>query len=150
MGSVTCERCNFVSFATSEVCKQCGGPLPGPQAALNWRPQPGWQPQGAPNWQQQTLGNNWPPPAQGWPPPPHGDSARYQPPPGYRAADDGLPKRKGLAVVSMLCGLLALPVMIAGALAAIPLGAPAALAAALATCVGWNAALLALRRTRHS
>jgi hypothetical protein len=34
--------------------------------------------------------------------------------------------------------------------AAIPLGAPAALAAALVTCVGWNAALLALRRTRPS
>lgn len=32
--------------------------------------------------------------------------------------------------------------------AAVPLGAPAALGAALATCVAWNAALLGLRRTR--
>jgi hypothetical protein len=47
MGSVTCESCGFVSFATSEVCKQCGGPLPGPQATRNW------QPQGAPEWKQQ-------------------------------------------------------------------------------------------------
>lgn len=27
MGSVTCDRCGFVSFATSEICKQCGTPL---------------------------------------------------------------------------------------------------------------------------
>ena len=27
MGSVTCSGCGFVSFATSEVCRQCGGPL---------------------------------------------------------------------------------------------------------------------------
>lgn len=145
MGSVTCERCGFVSFATSEVCKQCGGALPGPQAAHNWRPQPNWQPQqqAAPDWQpQQAAGNNWPPPpAQGWPPPPHGDSAHYQSQPGYYAADDGLPKRKGMAVVAMLCGLLALPVMIGGAVAAIPFGAPAAILGAL---VGLVMTILAL------
>lgn len=28
MGSVTCSQCGFVSFATSEVCKQCGNALP--------------------------------------------------------------------------------------------------------------------------
>lgn len=146
MGSVTCERCGFVSFATSEVCKQCGGPLPGPAAARNWQPpqpQPNWQPQpqAAPEWQQQGAqdwqpqqahAGQWPPPAQGWlPPPPHGDPAQYQSQPGYYGADDGLPKRKGMAVVSMLCGLLALPVMIAGAFAAIPLGAPAAITGVL-------------------
>ena len=27
MGSVTCNRCGFVSFATSEICRQCGTPL---------------------------------------------------------------------------------------------------------------------------
>jgi hypothetical protein len=131
MGSVTCERCGFVSFATSEVCKQCGGPLPGPAAARNWRPQPqpGWQPQAAAaDWQpqQQSHAGNWPPPpAQDWPPPPHGNSGYYQSQPGYYAVDDGQPKRKGLAVVAMLCGLLALPVMIVGAVAAVSLGAPA-------------------------
>ena len=125
MGSVTCERCGFVSFATSEVCKQCGGPLPGPAAAFNWRPpqpQPNWQhqQQGAHDWeQQQAHANNWPPP------PPHDNS--YQSHSGYYAADEGLPKRKGTAVVAMLCGLLSLPVVILGALAAIPLGAPAAI-----------------------
>lgn len=134
MGSVTCERCGFVSFATSEVCKQCGGALPGPAAAFNWRPpqqpQPNWQPAAAPDWQQQQQapGNNWQSShAQGWPPPPHGGSDNYQSQPGYYAADDGQPKRKGMAVVALLCGLLALPVLIVGALAAIPLGAPAAL-----------------------
>ena len=145
MGSVTCERCGFVSFATSEVCKQCGGPLPGPSAARNWRPphqpQPNWQPQpqGAPDWQpqpqayagqqQQAHAGQWPPPAQGWlPPPPHGGSAHYQSQPGYYdGADDGMPKRKGVAVVSLLCGLLALPVMIVGAVAAIEFGPPAAI-----------------------
>jgi type IV pilus assembly protein PilA len=137
MGSVTCERCGFVSFATSEVCKQCGGPLPGP-AALNWRPQPSnWQPQGSPDWQQQeqAYADNWPPPAQGWPPPPHGSSGYYRSQPGYHPADDGKPKRKGVAVVSMFCGLLALPVMIAGALAAISLGAPAAILGSVAGLV---------------
>ena len=134
MGSVTCERCGFVSFATSEVCKQCGGPLPGPQAARNWHPQPNWQPAAAPDWQQQQQapGNNWePPPSQAWEPPPHDNSAYYQSQPGYHGTDDGQPKRKGMAVVSMLCGLLALPVMLAGAFAAIPLGAPAAILGAL-------------------
>jgi type IV pilus assembly protein PilA len=105
MGSVTCERCGFVSFATSEVCKQCGGPLPGPQAAPDWQPQT-------------RAGNR---------PPPHAHSAHYQPQPNYRAAADVLPKRRGMAAASMLCGLLALPVMLVGALAAIPFGAPAAL-----------------------
>lgn len=139
MGSVTCERCGFVSFATSEVCKQCGGTLPGPAAAFNWhppqpQPQTNWQPQGAPEWQQQQQapGNNWPPPpAQAWPPPPHGNSAHYQSQPGYYATDDGMPKRKGAARMSLVCGLLSLPVMIAGAFAAIPLGAPAAILGAL-------------------
>lgn len=157
MGSVTCERCGFVSFATSEVCKQCGGPLPGPAAAQNWRPpqpaQPSWQqPQqhAAPDWQQQAYAGQqqghagqWPPPAQGWlPPPPHDDSFHYQSPqPGYYGMDDGLPKRKGMAVASMLCGLLALPVMIGGALAAIPLGSPAA---ALGIFAGFVMMILAL------
>ena len=119
MGSVTCERCGFVSFSTSEVCKQCGSPLPGPQAARSWgsQPQPDQQ-------QQQAHAPNRPPL--------HDNSAHHH---GggsnYYAADDGLPKRKGLAVVAMLCGLLALPVMIAGAFAAIPLGAPAAILGAL-------------------
>ena len=154
MGSVTCERCGFVSFATSEVCKQCGGPLPGPAAARNWRPpqQPpqNWQQQqpAAPDWQQQAYAGQqqqahagqWPPPAQGWlPPPPHGDSAHYQSQPGYYGADygtdDGLPKRKGMAVVSMLCGLLAMPVMIVGAVAAIEFGAPAAILGVVAGLV---------------
>ena len=158
MGSVTCERCGFVSFATSEVCKQCGGPLPGPSAARNWlppqQPQPNWQQQqqqAAPDWQpqqqayagqQQAHAGQWPPPAQGWlPPPPHGDSAHYQAQAGYYGTDDGLPKRKGMAVVSMLCGLLALPVMIVGAVAAIELGAPAAILGAL---VGFVMMILAL------
>lgn len=147
MGSVTCERCGFVSFATSEVCKQCGGPLPGPQAARNWRPQPqsSWQPpQGAPDWQQQQQAHagNWPPPpAQSWPPPPQGNSSHYQSQPGYYAVDDGLPKRKGMAVVAMLCGLLALPVLIVGAVAAISLGAPVAM---LGGVVGLVMTILAL------
>lgn len=34
MGSVTCNRCGFVSFATSEVCRQCGNPL---DAAQPWQ-----------------------------------------------------------------------------------------------------------------
>ncbi|HLL75465.1 MAG TPA: hypothetical protein VK421_09365 [Pyrinomonadaceae bacterium] len=140
MGSVTCERCGFVSFATSEVCKQCGSPLPGPQAALNWRPQPNLQPTGAPDRQPQAYAGNWPP-AQGWPPPPHGDSAHYQSQPSYYGTDDGLPKRKGLAVVSLLCGLLALPVMIVGAVAAVRLGAPAAI---LGSVAGLVLTLLAL------
>lgn len=143
MGSVTCERCGFVSFATSEVCKQCGSPLPGPAAAFGWRlpqqpqpqQQPNWQPQGAPDWQQQQqahAGDNWqPPPPQGWPPPPHGNSAHYQAQSNYYAADEGQPKRKGLAAVALVCGLLALPVMIVGALTAIPLGAPAAILGAV-------------------
>lgn len=135
MGSVTCARCGFVSFATSEVCKQCGGPLPGP-VAPNRRPQPppGWQPQGATDWhQQQAAGNNWPPP--------HGGSAQYQSQPGHYGTDDGLPKRKGTALVSLLCGLLALPVMIVGAVAAISLGAPAAILGGL---VGLLMTLLSL------
>ena len=44
MGSVTCNGCGFVSFATSEICKQCGTPLaagnPGAQS---------WQGQAAPH-----------------------------------------------------------------------------------------------------
>ena len=148
MGSVTCERCGFVSFATSEVCKQCGGTLPGPQAARNWlppQPQPAWQQQGGADWQQQqqSYAPNWPPPPpQGWPPPPpYGNSAHYSAGPSHHAADDGLPKRKGMAVFAMLCGLLALPVMIGGALAAIPLGAPAAI---LGAVVGLVMMILAL------
>ena len=147
MGSVTCERCGFVSFATSEVCKQCGGTLPGPAAARNWRPQPqpGWQPQAAPDWQpqqQQNYVGNWPPPpAQNWPPPPHDNAGYYQSQPGYHAVDDGLPTRKGMAVVAMLCGLLAVPVMLVGAFAAISLGAPAAILGGL---VGLVMTILAL------
>jgi type II secretory pathway pseudopilin PulG/ribosomal protein L37E len=128
MGSVTCERCGFVSFATSEFCKQCGGPLLGPQSARNWRSQP------QPNWQQQQQADaaGWtPPPAQGWPPPHDTSSQYYGGGSNYYAADDNLPKRKGLAVVAMLCGLLALPALLVGALAAIALGAPAALLGAV-------------------
>jgi len=133
MGSVTCERCGFVSFATSEVCKQCGGTLPGTQAVLHWRPQPqpDWQPQGAADWQQhQTQAGQWPQPAQGWPLPSHGGSTHYGAQQNYYE-DDGQPKRKGAAVVSVVCGLLALPVMILGAAAAISLGAPAAILGAV-------------------
>ena len=42
MGSVTCGSCGFVSFATSEVCKQCGNPLAAAQGGG-----PAWQAQGA-------------------------------------------------------------------------------------------------------
>lgn len=41
MGSVTCNGCGFVSFATSEVCRQCGGPLfAAGQGAPAWQPAP--------------------------------------------------------------------------------------------------------------
>ncbi len=40
MGSVTCNSCGFVSFATSEVCRQCGGPLfAASQDAQAWQAQ---------------------------------------------------------------------------------------------------------------
>jgi type II secretory pathway pseudopilin PulG len=112
MGSVTCNRCGFVSFATSEVCKQCGATLAGAQqqeGAHNWQAQPGagWQAPGNANWQAPSDAN-W----QGAPQP-------------YAVKDD-TPKRKGLAVVALLCGLLAVPTMLVGAIASIWLGAAAA------------------------
>lgn len=39
MGSVTCDRCGFVSFATSEACRQCGNVLAA--ASLGAQPRPG-------------------------------------------------------------------------------------------------------------
>jgi hypothetical protein len=65
------------------------------------------------------------------------------------------PRLGGRATAAVLANTLPgmlgyLPALTLLHAAAVPLGAPVALAAALATCVGWNAALLAMRRSRPS
>lgn len=97
MNNIKCVHCGLVNWADAEACKRCGNP-PGPaaQESGEWQPNPG---QGSAGWQ---------PPAhayghQGW----------------------GAKQRKGLAVASLIVGILSLltfSLFIVGALSALVMG----------------------------
>jgi type II secretory pathway pseudopilin PulG len=71
MGSIRCDRCGFVSFASAGDCKQCGNALPGSQA---------------------------------------GAGAQHYPVP-FQAFEGGAKKDAGLAIASLVLGVVGLPTL---------------------------------------
>jgi type IV pilus assembly protein PilA len=99
MGSVTCGSCGFVSFATSEVCKQCGTPFP-------VRPAHGQPEQTQQDYNQPSHGRQ-----------PYGrqSQGRWATPGQPFAANEPQPesRRTGQALVALLAGLGCIPAAVA-------------------------------------
>lgn len=92
MGSVTCNRCGFVSFATSAVCKQCGNALvAGPAGA-----QPG-------------AGST-----PGFAGTPYGAGVPYGAGAPYVQPQFAAGRSNGMAVAALLCGLGGIPALVVG------------------------------------
>ncbi|MDT7603143.1 MAG: hypothetical protein QOF61_1140 [Acidobacteriota bacterium] len=87
MGSIRCNDCGFISFATAEQCKRCGNAFTTQQAGANH-----WQSHAAPQ---------------------------------YAAYSDRTKKRAGLAIASLVIGLIGIPtlgILFVGAIVGLILG----------------------------